>query len=76
MNQLAAPWRDIAMQIGYRSSASFPLLVNDEVYATLNFYADQAGFFDTDELRLLNELAQDIAFRDCRWATRGAIASK
>lgn len=62
MNQLAAPWRDIAMQIGYRSSASFPLLVNDEVYATLNFYADQVGFFDTDELRLLNELAQDIAF--------------
>ncbi len=62
MNQLAASWRDIATQIGYRSSASFPLLVNDEVYATLSLYADQAGFFDTDELRLLNELAQDIAF--------------
>ncbi len=62
INQLAESWRDIAIQIGYRSSVSFPLLVNGEVYATLSLYADQAGFFDADELRLLNELAQDIAF--------------
>jgi len=51
-----------ALQRGYRSSASFPLKVEGKVVGILSLYSGQAGFFDEEELRLLDELAQDIGF--------------
>jgi len=41
--------------------AAFPLLSDEQVIGAFNVYADEAGFFDADELRLLDELAQDIS---------------
>lgn len=61
-DQRVAIWREAALRLGYRASASFPILVDGEVYATLSLYAAQPGFFDTAEVHLLNELVQDIAF--------------
>ncbi|OAN45071.1 histidine kinase [Chloroflexus islandicus] len=61
-DERVALWREAALRLGYRASASFPLLVNGEVYATLSLYAGQPAFFDLDEVRLLNELADDVAF--------------
>ncbi|HXG45552.1 MAG TPA: PAS domain S-box protein [Gemmatimonadales bacterium] len=57
-----APWRAEALQHGYRASAAFPLRVKDRVVGTLNLYVAEAGFFDDEELRLLGDLAMDIAF--------------
>jgi len=57
-----APWRAEALQHGYRASAAFPLRVKDRVIGTLNLYVAEAGFFDDEELRLLGDLALDIAF--------------
>lgn len=57
-----APWRDAALARGYRSSAAFPIQVNGQTRAVFNLYSDQVGFFDTDELHLLDELAEDIGF--------------
>ncbi|MCX5875980.1 MAG: GAF domain-containing protein [Deltaproteobacteria bacterium] len=57
-----APWRDDALQRGYRSSAAFPLIVFGEVRGAINFYADEPHFFNTNEIRLLDELARDISF--------------
>ncbi len=54
--------RSGALQRGYRSSASFPLKVEGKVIGVLCLYSGQVGFFDEEELRLLDELAQDIGF--------------
>ena len=56
------PWRDAAQRLGYRASAIFPLMVAGEVYGALNLYAPELDFFDADELKLLDEIATDIAF--------------
>ncbi|WP_322487145.1 CHASE domain-containing protein [Chloroflexus sp.] len=61
-DERVALWCEAALRLGYRASASFPLLVDGEVYATLSFYAGQPAFFDADEVRLLKELADDVAF--------------
>ncbi|HEY0490931.1 MAG TPA: EAL domain-containing protein [Telluria sp.] len=45
-----------------RSLAAFPLTVGDRVEAVLTLYADIEGVFDPDELKVLNELAGDLAF--------------
>ncbi len=55
-------WRDAAQRLGYRASAIFPLMVAGEVYGALNLYAPELNFFDADELKLLDEVATDIAF--------------
>ncbi len=61
-DERVALWRERALALGYRASASFPLLVDGEVYATLSLYATEPAFFDQEEMKLLSELAQDIAF--------------
>ncbi len=48
---------------GFRSLAILPLFVAQEPVGVLALYADTPGFFDAeDEMRLLLELAGDIAF--------------
>jgi len=48
---------------GFRSLAMLPLLVAEVPVGVLALYADSPGFFDDeDEMRLLLELAGDIAF--------------
>ncbi len=61
-NPLMLPWREDAQRLGYRSSAAFPVIVSSELVATLNFYTHDPNFFDAPELRLLEEMASDIAF--------------
>ncbi|GFO56326.1 hypothetical protein GMSM_33330 [Geomonas sp. Red276] len=60
---LAVPWRERALQRGYRSTVSLPL--KDEKGATfgaLTIYASHPDAFPPDEIRLLEELAADLAF--------------
>ena len=47
---------------GHRSLAAFPLIVDDRVYGVLVLLSGEVGFFNPEELELLNELAGDIAF--------------
>ena len=59
----AAPWRDIALQRGYRSSLSLPLKNKSaQVFGVLSIYSDEANAFTAEERRLLGELADDMAF--------------
>jgi PAS domain S-box-containing protein len=55
-------WRDAALRLGYASMASLPLTVRGEVIGTLNLYANARGFFDTEQMLQLDDLAMDIAF--------------
>jgi len=57
-----APWRGEALRRGYQASAAFPLKVAGKIVGTITFYATETGFFDADELHLLDELAIDIGF--------------
>ncbi|MGA2403159.1 MAG: GAF domain-containing protein [Syntrophobacteraceae bacterium] len=59
----AAPWRDNTLQRGYRSSIALPF--KDEhanTFGVLNIYSTEPNAFTTDEIRLLEELAGDLAF--------------
>jgi PAS domain S-box-containing protein len=55
-----APWRQEALRRGFRSCAAFPLKVGNEVVGAFNLYSSERGFFDAEELPLLDELAADI----------------
>ncbi|MGH8178693.1 MAG: PAS domain S-box protein [Steroidobacter sp.] len=59
---LARPWREPALQRGYRSMVSLALTVSARRIGTLNLYAPEPNFFDAEELQLLDTLASDIAF--------------
>lgn len=59
----AAPWRDSALQRGYRSSIVLPLKdENATTFGVLNIYSKEPNAFTPDEMRLLEELAGDLAF--------------
>jgi diguanylate cyclase (GGDEF)-like protein len=51
-----------ALEGGYRSAVALPLLVDGTAIGALVLYAAEAGFFDGQEMRLLQELAGDISF--------------
>lgn len=57
-----APWRKQALARGFRSSAAFPLFVGGKVEGVLTLYSGQTGFFNQEEVGLLNSLAQDLSF--------------
>lgn len=49
-------------EFGVRSGVFLPLVVADEAVGVLALYADETEFFQGEELKLLTELAGDIAF--------------
>ncbi|MHB9111751.1 MAG: PAS domain S-box protein [Thermoleophilia bacterium] len=57
-----APWRDEALKRGYASSLALPLIVNSHTLGTLNIYAAEPDAFDTEEERLLMQMADDLAY--------------
>jgi len=58
----AEQWRDAALQRRYRSMVSLPLRNSGKFTGAFNLYSEEKGFFDREELRLLDDLAADISF--------------
>jgi GAF domain-containing protein len=59
----AAPWRENALRRGYRSSIALPLRdERDHTFGALMIYSTEPNAFNEDEVRLLGELAGDLAF--------------
>ncbi|HEX7570999.1 MAG TPA: PAS domain-containing protein, partial [Verrucomicrobiae bacterium] len=59
----AQPWREQGLRRGYRSSIALPL--RDDrggVFGALTIYAAEPNAFPPEEVRLLGELAGDLAF--------------
>lgn len=56
------PWRLAQAARGYRASATFPINVKNVPRYVFTLYADARGFFDDDEIRLLDELAIDLSY--------------
>lgn len=61
-NPLLAPWRSLAQRQGYQSSIAIPLKKDARIIGALNIYAVEPDAFDQDEIDLLEELAEDLAF--------------
>ena len=55
-------WRARFARYGISAAATFPLRNSTGGFAVLAIYAAEADAFDTDELKLLQELADDLAF--------------
>jgi PAS domain S-box-containing protein len=55
-----APWREQALERGYRSAAAIPLRYRETVYGVLCVYADRANAFDAREQAVLAELGETI----------------
>jgi PAS domain S-box-containing protein len=61
-HELYRPWKEYAIELGYRSMAAFPLRADGRVVGVFNLYASEPDFFEEDELKLLDEMAMDIGF--------------
>lgn len=57
------PWRDKALQRGYRSSISLPLADESEsVFGAITLYQTTPDAFNDAEISLLESLSKDVAF--------------
>lgn len=56
------PWRADAMKRGYASSIALPLVDGDRAFGALNIYAVEPNAFHTEEVNLLVELTNDLAY--------------
>ena len=57
-----APWIEEAKESGFASVIALPLKDASGVFAALVIYSTEPAAFDCDELKLLQELAKDLAF--------------
>src|SRR5271157_78322 len=67
-----APWRAAARQRGYQSSIALPLISNGETLGALNIYAADPDAFKDEEVNLLTELADDLAYGISALRTRAS----
>ncbi|GEM_PF-1755088 len=56
-----APWKAIAIERGYASSISLPILINGLVGA-VNIYASEPNAFDAESVKLLEQLTNDLSY--------------
>jgi PAS domain S-box-containing protein len=52
----------IALKMDLHSVTSFPLKYNSHIFGVISFYSEEKNHFDENEVRLLEELAEDISF--------------
>jgi diguanylate cyclase (GGDEF)-like protein/PAS domain S-box-containing protein len=62
MIETSSVFRQRHTESGIRAIAILPLLVSTEAVGVLALYVRETGFFQDEELKLLKELAADIAF--------------
>jgi PAS domain S-box-containing protein len=51
-----------SVKYGSKSFAAFPIKNMGQVWGIFKLYSDEIGYFDKEELKLLDELAMDISF--------------
>lgn len=77
------PWRVEALRRGYRSIIALPLKDQQELVGVLTIYADDPAALDDEEVVLLEELSDDLAYglrslrtREARACRTGAVAAQ
>ncbi|HEV2327443.1 MAG TPA: PAS domain-containing protein [Verrucomicrobiae bacterium] len=61
-DQAVVPWRNKVIKRGYISAIALPLLAEGKAFGALNIYSSDADVFDAREVKLLTELADDLAY--------------
>ena len=56
------PWREDAIKRGYASSIALPLMAGDGCFGAINIYCRRPDPFCEDEIILLKQLADDLAY--------------
>jgi PAS domain S-box-containing protein len=56
------PWREEAVKRGYASSIAFPLITIGKAFGAITIYSKDPDPFSEKEVRLLSELAADLAY--------------
>jgi PAS domain S-box-containing protein len=56
------PWRDEAIKRGYAASLVLPLMQEDKAFGAITIYSREPDAFAEDEVNLLAELADDLAY--------------
>ena len=62
VDERMAPWRASGRERGYRASAAVPLETAGAAVGAVTVYADRAGVFTDEVVKLLAELAADLSF--------------
>jgi PAS domain S-box-containing protein/putative nucleotidyltransferase with HDIG domain len=57
-----APWKSAALAHSYASNIALPLNSGDKTFGGLSIYSSKINAFDTEEVQLLEELADDLAY--------------
>ena len=57
-----APWKAAALAHGYASNIALPLNSNGKTFGGLSIYSSKPNAFDKEEVKLLEELANDLAY--------------
>jgi signal transduction histidine kinase len=60
-DEASQPWHKAAAQHGFLAAAALPLVNNGRVCGILAAYAGEIGFFQEQEIELLNQVAGDIS---------------
>ncbi len=56
------PWREAALQRGYAAVIALPLRVAGAAFGVLAIYSEQVGSFESSEVELLTEMANNLAY--------------
>ena len=56
------PWYEQSKKRGYKSTIALPLIDDNHTFGALNIYSSEINAFDKNELELLSELADDLAY--------------
>ena len=56
------PWREAALAHGFASVAAVPMIRDARALGAVTVYSDRAAAFHAEELGLLSELAEDLAY--------------
>ncbi len=56
------PWKDVALARGYVSNIALPLSGGGKTFGGLSIYSSEANAFDDEEVQLLEEMANDLAY--------------
>ena len=62
LDESFAPWRNEALKRGYASVISLPLLSRGNIIGIISIYSSEIDRFDDGEVKLLRELADDLAY--------------
>jgi len=57
-----ASWREAALKRGYASAIGLPLIGNSDLLGAMAIYSEEPYAFDEEEIKLLTELADDLAY--------------